>query len=180
MRIEDWMKSPLRTIKPLDSLARARAVLKQYQINQLPVVINRRLVGIITDRDLRSACPSAAEIAAVDTGKIPSAMVNPDATPVERVMTADVVTLGPKDSVEQAARLMLTKRIGAIPIVDKERLVGIISRADILGAFLGVLAGIGGPAETARPARGAASKSTRSKPTRSKPERSKATRSKSR
>ncbi len=72
MRIEDWMKSPVHTIKPLDSLARARAVLEQYQINQFPVVINRRLVGIITDRDLRSACPSAAEIAAVDTGKIPA------------------------------------------------------------------------------------------------------------
>ncbi|MGD0073902.1 MAG: CBS domain-containing protein [Candidatus Binataceae bacterium] len=180
MRIEDWMKFPVQTIKPLDSLARARAVLEQYQINQLPVVLNRRLVGIITDRDLRSACPSVAEIAAVDTGKIASAMVNPDETAVERVMTEEVITLGPKDSVEQAARLMLTKRIGAIPIVEKERLVGIISRSDILGAFLGVLAGIGGPAETVKPARGVPPKSTRSKPPRSKPARSKVTRSKSR
>jgi acetoin utilization protein AcuB len=153
VRIEDWMKFPVHVVKPLDSIARARAVLDQYRINQLPVVVNRRLVGIITDRDLRSACPSVAEAAAVDAGTIANVLFDPEKTPIERVMTERVITLGPKDTVEQATRLLLSERIGAIPIVEKGRLVGIIARSDVLGAFLGLVASGGGAVNNAKPAR---------------------------
>lgn len=178
MRIEDWMKFPVQVVKPLDSIARARALLEQYRINQLPVVVNRRLVGIVTDRDLRSASPSAAEAAAVDAGTIPNALIDPEKTPVQRVMTEEVLTLGPKDTVEQATRLMLSERVGAIPIVEKERLVGIIARSDVLGAFLGLIASIGGAPDNIKPARRSRSKPTRSRATR--PKSTKSTRSKSR
>jgi acetoin utilization protein AcuB len=56
--------------------------------------------------------------------------------PVDAVMTANVLTLGPGDSMASAARLMRRERIGAIPIVDQDRLVGIVTRSDVLDAFV--------------------------------------------
>ena len=163
MRIEDWMKFPVHAVKPMDSVAHARALLEQYRVNQLPVVVNRRLVGIVTDRDLRTASPSAVEVAAVDARRLARLSLEPERTPVERVMTEKVITLGPKDTIEQAARIMMRERIGSIPIVENRRLVGIITRSDVLGAFLGLIASAGGPALNAKSARGSRVKSTRPK-----------------
>jgi len=168
VRIEDWMKFPVQVVKPLDSIARARAMLEQYRINQLPVVVNRRLVGIVTDRDLRSASPSVAEAAAVDAGTLANVSLDPEKTPVERVMTTEVISLGPKDTVEQATRILLSERFGSIPVVEKNRLVGIITRSDVLGAFLGLVASVGGALDNAKPARRSRSRSTRSRLTRSR------------
>jgi acetoin utilization protein AcuB len=137
-------------------------------------VVNRRLVGIVTDRDLRSASPSIAEAAAVDAGTIAGVSLDPEKTPIERVMTDQVITLGPKDTVEQATRLMLSERIGAIPIVEKGRRVGIIARSDVLGAFLGLIASVSGALDNAKPAGRSRSKPTRAKSARSKSARSKA------
>src|SRR3990172_3445888 len=154
VRIEDWMKFPVHAVKPMDSVAHARALLEQYRVNQLPVVVNRRLVGIVTDRDLRTASPSAVEVAAVDARRLARLSLEPERTPVERVMTEKVITLGPKDTIEQAARIMMRERIGSIPIVENRRLVGIITRSDVLGSFLGLIASAGGPALNAKSARG--------------------------
>lgn len=162
MRIEDWMKFPVHTVKPMDSVAHARAMLEQYRVNQLPVVVNRRLVGIVTDRDLRTASPSAVEVAVVDARRLARLSLEPERTPVERVMTEKVITLGPKDTIEQAARIMMRERIGSIPIVENRRLVGIITRSDVMGAFLGLIAIAGAPGN-AKPAPRARSKSTRPK-----------------
>lgn len=61
MRIAAWMKHPVVTVKPHDSARHAREVMEKHRINQLPVVIDDRLVGIVTDRDLRDAFPSVFE-----------------------------------------------------------------------------------------------------------------------
>jgi len=152
VRIEDWMKFPVHSAKPVDSIARARAVLEQYRVNQLPVVLNNRLVGIVTDRDLRSASPAVAEAAAIDAGTMENVLLDPEKTPIEQVMTAQVITLGPKDTIEQATRLLISERIGAIPVVEQGRLVGILTRSDVLGAFLGVIASGRGVSQSAKPA----------------------------
>jgi acetoin utilization protein AcuB len=132
--IERWMKSAVHTVKPLDSVAHARAILEEYRINQLPVVVNSRLVGIVTDRDLRDA-PRAAQIASTDADE-DTASKTPEQIPVEAMMTTNVLTLKPRDSLTQAASLMRQERIGAIPIVENGVLRGIITRSDILDAFL--------------------------------------------
>jgi acetoin utilization protein AcuB len=133
--IERWMKSAVHTVKPLDSVAHARAILEEYRINQLPVVVNGHLVGIVTDRDLRDA-PRAAQIASTDAGDKDTASKTPEQIPVEAVMTTNALTLKPKDSLTRAASLMRQERIGAIPIVENGVLRGIITRSDILDAFL--------------------------------------------
>ena len=135
MRTEDWMQRQVQSVRPLDSLQHAREIMAAHRINQLPVVVEGKLVGIVTDRDLRDAFPSVFECwprgrAAEAATAIPKHIT------VELVMTTNVLTLGPKAPLAEAARLMRTERIGAIPIVENDQLVGIVTRSDILDAFL--------------------------------------------
>lgn len=135
-RIERWMTMPVITVKPRDPVAHARAILEEHRINQLPVVLNHRLVGIVTDRDLRDA-PRAVEISAKVSGAdIAPVEAAPERIPVEEVMTSKVLTLTPSDTLQKAAELMRSERIGAVPVVDRARLVGILTRSDMLGAFV--------------------------------------------
>ena len=135
-RIERWMTMPVITVKPRDPVAHARAILEEHRVNQLPVLLDRRLVGIVTDRDLRDA-PRAVEISAKVSGaEVAGVESAAERIPVEEVMTPKVLTLGPSDTIQQAAELMRSERIGAVPIVERARLVGILTRSDVLGAFI--------------------------------------------
>ena len=140
MLIETWMTRRVHVVKPLDSIQHAREVMEANRVNQLPVVVDSRLVGIITDRDLRDAYPSVFDSAQHRKHLKDDPLTEPSAIVVETVMTPHVVTLGQKDPVVAAARRMRQERIGAIPIVDDGRLVGIIARSDILDAFAALAA----------------------------------------
>jgi len=135
MLVEDWMKVPLHTVKPYDSVAHARAILEQYRVNQLPVVVNQRLSGIVTDRDLRDA-PQAVQVSAAAAGVKEAGAPEAGEIAVETVMSDAVVTIGPKRTLREAVLMMRRHRIGALPVVEKGRLVGILTRSDILDAFL--------------------------------------------
>jgi acetoin utilization protein AcuB len=130
-----WMTAKVHTIKPLDSVAHARALIEERRINQLPVVKDGVLVGIVTDRDLRDAF-NAVTTSAHAAGTIEPAPGSPEQIPVEAVMTHKAMTLTPRSSVVAAAELMRRERIGAVPIVDGHALVGIITRSDVLKAFI--------------------------------------------
>jgi acetoin utilization protein AcuB len=138
MRIDAWMKHPAVTVKPRDSVRHAREVMERHRVNQLPVVVDDHLVGIVSDRDVRDAFPSAFESAEA-RARHRRAGIDPTSIPVEDVMTRDVLTLTPGTFVVDAARVMRRQRIGAIPIVDGARLVGIITRSDVLDAFVELL-----------------------------------------
>jgi acetoin utilization protein AcuB len=132
VEVEKWMTRQLHSVKPLDSIRHARELMESHRINQLPVVVEGRVVGIITDRDLRDAFPSVFDNAyPVETRR-----ADPAAITVEAVMTPNVLTIGPKDSMAKAARLMRRERVGAIPVIDGNRLVGLITRSDVLDAFV--------------------------------------------
>lgn len=145
MEIAKWMKFPVRTVKPLDSIRHARDVMAEHRINQLPVVVDGRVVGIVTDRDLRDAFPSVFAEPARRAGP------DPDHIRVEAVMSSDVFTLAPSDTMIAAASLMRRERIGAIPIVDGTRLVGILARSDALDALVGLDALVEGGGSSAKP-----------------------------
>ena len=140
MRIAAWMKAPVVTVKPHDSLLHARELLEKHRINQLPVTVDGHLVGIVTDRDLRDAFPSVFEISRPRKSQARNA--DPGGVPVEDVMSRKVVTLGPQALVADAARTMRRERIGAVPVVEAGRLVGILTRSDVLDALVEV-AGVG-------------------------------------
>jgi acetoin utilization protein AcuB len=145
MKIHEWMVRPVHAVKPLDSILHAREVMTRHRVNQLPVVHEGEIVGIVTDRDLRDAFPSVFELAERDMraeregrrARLPAGE-DPARIKVDVVMTSDPLCLSPEDSVETAASVMRRKRIGALPIVEKGKLVGILTRSDVLDAFLGL------------------------------------------
>jgi acetoin utilization protein AcuB len=135
------MTREVHSVKPLDSIQHARDLMEQHRINQLPVVVNGRLVGIITDRNLRDAFPSVFDAPPLGKSHKAPKGTDPKQIRVEMVMTPNVLTLGPKDDVIEAARLMRRERIGAIPIIEGHRMVGILARSDVLDAFVALAAG---------------------------------------
>jgi acetoin utilization protein AcuB len=129
------MKRRVITAKPHDSLRHARETLERERINQLPVVVNGRLVGIVSDRDLRDAFPSVIlSMDETERGGVRPGP-DPDAIAVEEIMTANVITVTPDADIATVARLMRRERIGAVPVVDGEHLVGIVARSDLLDAL---------------------------------------------
>jgi acetoin utilization protein AcuB len=132
MNVKDRMTTSVVTVKPHDSVRHARELLERHRINQLPVVVEGRLAGIVTDRDLRDAFPSVFDHRR--NGR--HAAADPAAIPVEDVMAREVLTIAPDVPVGDGARLMRRERIGALPVVDDRRLVGILTRSDVLDAFL--------------------------------------------
>jgi acetoin utilization protein AcuB len=133
----DWMTVKVQTVKPLDSVVRARALIEEHRINQLPVVKDGVLVGIVTDRDLRDAL-NAVTTSANAAGAKGSKPRVPEQIPVEAVMTHNLMTLSPDSSLVATAELMHRQRIGSVPIIDGRKLVGIITRSDILKAFVAI------------------------------------------
>ena len=130
--VRDWMRAHPLSVRPKDSIAHARAICEEHRINQLPVLADRTLVGIITDRDLRDAFPSVA-----DQARDPhAAEAKIAATRVETVMTPRVLTVDEHDSVARAAEIMQNERIGALPVLKSSQLVGILTRSDLLRALI--------------------------------------------
>lgn len=135
-RVEYWMKMPVLTIKPRESVAHARALMEEHRVNQLPVTVNGKLVGIVTDRDLRDATNAMQTSAKVAGAQFGAEDATPELIPVEAVMSTNVLVVRPSETMLRAATLMRRERIGGIPVVDRGRMVGIITRSDVLAAFV--------------------------------------------
>jgi acetoin utilization protein AcuB len=138
MKVAEWMTKRVVSIKPLDSILHAREVLEEKRVNQLPVVAGAELVGIITDRDLRDAFPSVFEEASGRRAKGSVAKGDPAKVPVEMVMTANPFTISSTASLSDAAELMRRERVGALPVLDGGKLVGMLTRSDMLRALVQV------------------------------------------
>jgi acetoin utilization protein AcuB len=134
------MRHPVHSVKPLDSIQHARELMEKHRVNQLPVVVDGRLAGIVTDRDLRDAFPSVFD--SISASRRPkAAATDPDKVVVEMVMTSNVATAAPDDPMPAAVRLMRTRRIGALPVIEGQRVVGILTRSDVLDGFLDLAKG---------------------------------------
>ena len=125
MVVKDVMKTPVLTIGPEATLEAAFGLLLQKGIRHLPVMEEGRLVGILTDRDIRLA-----------TSALNPKGPCPGSTRVGEVMTKEVVTAHPLDPVEEAARVMRTQKIGCLPVLEDGVLVGIVTGIDLLDALL--------------------------------------------
>lgn len=134
MLVKHRMSTDTVSVSPDDSLATALRLTREHRIRHLPVVDDGVLVGILSDRDIRLAMPSPIEVADAER----AAML--ERTPIAGVMTAEVVTAGELDTVEDAAKSLCRFRIGALPVVDAHgRLRGMITETDVLQAFAEVL-----------------------------------------
>ena len=123
MKIKNWMKSNPKTIHRTALLQEATDLMKKHSIRHLPVVEDDQLVGFITESDLRQfSFPSMVE-----------------EIPVHQVMVLNPITVNANASIETAARLIHDYKIGGLPVLDKKKLVGIITASDLLSAFIEVL-----------------------------------------
>jgi acetoin utilization protein AcuB len=126
------------SIAPDAPLREALRLTREHRIRHLPVVSGGDLVGIVSDRDLRLALPSSVEDAdAAGTARV-------EESPVSGVMTANVITVGPGDTLEDAAVRMRRHRVGALPVVDAAgALLGIVTESDVIAAFVEVFTASG-------------------------------------
>ena len=106
----------------------------ENRIRHLPVVRGESLVGIISDRDLKRAMPS---IVAGATAEEYQAFM--ESTSIDQVMTADPLSCAPEDELIDVVRQFCENKVGAMPVVDAERLVGIVTQTDMMQAFLTLL-----------------------------------------
>ena len=128
------MRTSLITLPKDATLAQARELLHTHRIRHLPIVEGDRLLGILTDRDIRQASPSSA--AGISTDQTAAFLAQ---IPAIQAMIKDVRTVSPYTTIEEAARLMLEHKIGCLPVTEADRLVGIITETDILGVFVDVM-----------------------------------------
>ncbi|HWP57687.1 MAG TPA: CBS domain-containing protein [Candidatus Acidoferrales bacterium] len=131
LKVSDWMSKKVLTVEPFDSIATARRIMAKNRVNQLPVLDGDRLVGIVTDRDIRDAYPTSMMI---HRTKEIDRFAN--SYTVEAVMTFNVITVGPDTPLAHAVSLLRRHRVGSLPVMEKDRLVGIITRSDILDFVL--------------------------------------------
>jgi len=137
MQVRKIMRTEVITVQASDPLVRAAELTTSEHIRHLPVLDGERLVGILSIKDIRHATPSPL----LEGSQAEYRRVFRD-TPVSRIMRCAPITVGPEASLAEAAELMVENKIGALPVVDGGRLVGIVSEIDLLKAFLAVLRAI--------------------------------------
>jgi len=142
MFVSRSMTSEVVTITGDASIFEAQEKMAQHTIRHLPVIDEENtLVGVVTDRDIRSALPYSLFN---DPGS-KAAREKAEALKIQDIMTKDPMAISPTDTIQDALLLIQQKRVGAFPVVDDNRkLKGIISVRDLLRAFTNVL-GIGEP-----------------------------------
>ena len=116
MNVSDVMTANPRTLSPNDTIQSAARIMKEEDAGVVPIVENGKLVGMVTDRDI--------VIRAVAEG-------SPGSKPVREIASGNIVCTQPGMSVRDAAKLMGEHQIRRLPVVENERLVGIVSLGDI-------------------------------------------------
>lgn len=112
------MRKNPATATPRDTLAEADAKMHSGNFRHLPIVKDGKLVGMLSDHDVRQHQGHLRD------------------TRVTGAMTDNPIVVTPETTLEEAAEIMLERKIGGLPVVDKDQLVGIITTTDLLGAFL--------------------------------------------
>jgi acetoin utilization protein AcuB len=132
MLIRYWMSKPVVTVEKNDSMQQAATLMKENRIRLLPVVDKGKLCGILSDRDLKRA--SASDATSLDVHEL---LYLISKIKVADIMTRDVVTVHQDWTVEEAADLMLARKISGAPVVDDQgQLCGVITQTDLFKATL--------------------------------------------
>ena len=134
-RVNQLMSSGVVTLQTDASCHDAVTLMVRNKIRHLPVVDrDRRLCGIVTDRDLRHRLFQPDVFHAI--GRVPVERLLSDVS-VREVMSSPVVSIGGDAGVDEAARLMRDKKLGSLPVVEHDRIVGIVTETDLLRNIVG-------------------------------------------
>ena len=134
MLVREWMTPDPVTISPDTPVLEAIKLLKEKGFRRLPIVEGGKLVGIVTDKDLKDAMPSKATTLSVwELNYLLSKLT------VSEVMAKPVITVQADEPLEEAALLMEEYKVGGLPVLEGDRLVGMITITDVLRAFIEVM-----------------------------------------
>lgn len=135
MLVQNWMSRDVVTVEADTPFLEARLILKDKKIRHLPVVDRGKLIGVVTDRDLKEAAPSGATT--LDVYEVNYLLLK---MTVRDLIKKAPITVKPTNSVEKAALLMHDHKIGCLPVVDEAgALVGVITETDLLGVMVEIL-----------------------------------------
>ena len=115
--VRDAMTPTVRTASPSQSVAEAARVMANEDVGSIPVVEDDRLIGILTDRDI--------VVRAVAEGRDPQTVM------VDEIASRELVTVEPDQSLDEALKLMAQHQVRRLPVVEDERLVGMLAQADV-------------------------------------------------
>jgi len=145
MLVKEWMAKDPIVIDENTSIMKATQMMKEHGIRRIPVVRDGRLIGIISDRDIKEAAPSKAT--SLDVHELYYLLSE---IKVKDIMTPDPITLKENDSVEKAAVIMLENRISGIPVVDDDyHVIGVITQTDVFKVMISITGAYQSPIQIA-------------------------------
>ena len=118
MLVRDAMNRKVIAIKPTATAREAAQIMTKYRIGSLLVMEDEKLLGIVTELDI--------------LWKIVAKNRDPETTLVNEIMTKEVITIKPDQTLEEAAQIMVEKRIKKLPVVENDKVVGIITATDLI------------------------------------------------
>lgn len=132
MLVKGWMSSDVISVEEETSMVKASVLMKENNIRRLPVVRKEKLVGLVTDTDLKEASPSKATT--LDIYEISYLLSE---IKIKELMSKDVIYVKPDETIEFAAVLMLENKISGLPVVNgQQNLIGVITETDIFKALI--------------------------------------------
>lgn len=131
MFVKDKMTPNPVTVTPDVSISTAFGIMKEQSFRRLPVVQGGKLIGIVTEKELQQVSPSKAT-----TLSVFELNYLLEKTTIKDAMSRDPITVQDDDLIEKAALLMRTNKVGALPVMHGDRLVGLITESDIFDAFI--------------------------------------------
>ena len=132
-RVRDIMPEKMVTVSAGDTLSTVEDIMTLGRVRHMPVTQAGKLVGVVSERDLLRASLSTLSSFGADQRR---AFLQ--AVEIARVMSTPAITIDPEATVEAAARIMADEKIGCLPVVQGERLLGLITETDLLRYFAGL------------------------------------------
>jgi CBS domain-containing protein len=138
--VRDFMTRDPLTIKQSARLREAVELVMVRRIRHIPVLDEEgRLAGIVTDRDVKRSLPSP--LSAIASEEYESIL---DDTPVSRVMTREPLTIEASAQIAEGVETLLNGKVGGLPVIENQRLIGIFTERDALRGYLKLLRRLGG------------------------------------
>ena len=131
LKVEDIMTTTLRVTEPDCPIAKVTKDMTSYRFRRLPVVSDEVLYGIVTATDIMRYLGSREVFSRLTTGNIAEVT----SLPVRTLVAGSLITTTPGRSINEAAREMLKKNIGALPVIEDSRLIGLVTEFDLVRAF---------------------------------------------
>jgi len=136
MTIREIMTTEVVSLQETDNMLDASMIFARSSLRHLPVLRDTVLVGVVTERDVKRFAPGL--LSGVTSEQYNLAL---ETTAISRVMTRDPMTLKPEQEVIDAAEIFVSKRFGCLPVVDNGKLVGIVTRSNMLRLMVKMLKG---------------------------------------